>query len=124
VEENMKSTRQIVLFLLFSIAGMRGAAIAGNPRTVVVTNNTSYTMTEFFASPSSSDSDWDTTNNLFTGQTLAPGQQTTITIDSGNDGDHHCHYDLMAVLYGTTQAAYTYSVDTCGGGGSWSITGM
>jgi hypothetical protein len=123
VKENMKSTRHIVLIILFSIAGA-GVALAGNPRTVVVTNNTSYTMTQFYASPSSSAaSTWDTTNNLYAGQTLAPGQQTTITVDSGDDSDSDCHYDLMAILQGTTQAAYTYSVNACGGG-SWSISGM
>ena len=117
----MKSIRKIaVLIVLFSIVGVT-AALADDPKSVVVTNNTSYTMTQFYASSSDSSS-WDTTNNLFAGQSLGPGQQTTITInDSG--GDDECNYDLMAVLYGTTQAAYTYSVNTCGGG-SWSITGM
>lgn len=119
----MKSTRNIAaLIVLFSIAGVT-AAIAGNPKSVVVTNNTTYTMTQFYASSSDS-SGWDTTNNLFAGQTLGPGQQTTITInDSGGGDDDECNYDLMAVLYGTTQAAYTYSVNTCGGG-TWAITGM
>lgn len=118
----MKSTRNIaVLIVLFSIAGVT-AAIAGNPKSVVVTNNTTYTMTQFYASSSDS-SGWDTTNNLFAGQTLGPGQQTTITISGDDDDDDNCNYDLMAVLYGTTQAAYSYSVNTCGGG-TWAITGM
>ena len=117
----MKSIRKIaVLIVLFSIAGVT-AAIADNPKSVVVTNNTSYTMTQFYASSSDSSS-WNTNNNLFAGQSLGPGQQATITINDGG-GDDKCNYDLMAVLYGTTQAAYTYSVNTCGGG-SWSITGM
>jgi|SRR5271156_2130586 len=119
----MKSMRKIAaMILLFGIAAV-GTAMAGNPKSVVVTNNTTYTMVEFYASTSDS-SAWDTTNNLFAGQTLAPGQQTTITIsDSGGDGDDECNYDLMAVLNGATQAAYTYSVNTCGGG-SWSISGL
>jgi hypothetical protein len=122
VKEKMKSTRNIaVLIVLFSIAGVT-AALADNPRSVVVTNNTSYTMTQFYASSSDSSS-WDTTNNLFAGQSLGPGQQTTIIINGSGDGDDECNYDLMAVLYGTTQAAYSYSVNACSGG-NWSITGM
>jgi hypothetical protein len=118
----MKSIRNIAaMIVLFGIAGAT-SALASN--TVVVTNNTSYTMTQFYASPSDASS-WDTTNNLFAGQSLAPGQQATITI-SANNGDggegDGCSYDLMAVLYGATQAAYTYSVNACNGG-SWSITG-
>jgi hypothetical protein len=122
-KEMMKSMRKIAaMILLFGISAV-GTAIAGNPKSVVVTNNTTYTLVDFYASSSDS-SAWDTTNNLLAGQTLAPGQQTTITIsDSGGGGDEECNYDLMAVLNGAAQAAYTYSVNTCGGG-SWSINGM
>jgi hypothetical protein len=116
----MKSILKVAaMIVLFSIAGV-GAAIASGSRTVVVTNNTSYTMTQFYAS-SSDASSWDTTNNLFSGQTLAPGQQATIDVSSAGGDD--CTVDLMAVLYGATQAAYTYSVNACGAG-SWIITGM
>jgi hypothetical protein len=115
----MKSILKVTaMIVLFSIAGI-GAAIAG--KSVVVTNNTTYTMIQFFAS-SSDASSWDTNNNLFAGQTLAPGQQATIDL-GGNNGDDECNYDLMAVLDGATQAAYTYSVDACDGG-SWTISGM
>jgi uncharacterized protein YabE (DUF348 family) len=113
----MKSMRNIAaLFVLFSIAGVTTALAA---KSVTVTNNTSYSMTEFYASASSA-ADFDTTTNLYAGQTLAPGQQATISI---NDGVRNCHYDLMAVLNGNTQYAYTYSIDACRGVGSWSITG-
>jgi hypothetical protein len=125
VKEKMKSIRNIAaMIVLFSIAG---ATTALANKAVVVTNNTSYTMVSFFAS-SSDASTWDTSpsNNLYAGQSLAPGQQATITIGSGGgdggEGDG-CSYDLMAVLNGATQAAYTYSVNACSGG-SWSITGM
>jgi hypothetical protein len=107
--------------LLLCIAGIP-SAIAGT-KTVTITNNTSYTLTQLFASPSSSTADWNTdpSQNLVAAQSIAAGQQGTVTI---NDGLHHCHYDLMAVLYGATQAAYTYTIDTCGGGGTWAISGM
>ena len=108
------------MVVLFSVVGV-SAAMATNLKTVVVTNNTSYTMTQFYASSSDAAS-WDTTNNLFAGHSLAPGQQTTISLGSSG-GDDNCNYDLMAVLYGATQAAYTYSVNACASG-RWSITGM
>jgi hypothetical protein len=73
-------------------------------------------MTAFYASGSDY-SAWDTDNNLLAGQTLAPGQQTTITI---NAQASDCTYDLMAVLQGANQYAYTYSVNPCNGDG-WTI---
>jgi len=113
----MKSMRYIAaMIVLFSIIGVT-AAIAGTQKSVIVTNNTSYTLTEFYASASSA-STWNTSENLFAGQTLAPGQQATINI---NDGTQNCTYDLMAVLYGATQYTYSYSVNTCSGG-SWTIS--
>lgn len=116
----MKSIVKIAaMIVLFSMGG-GSAAIASGARTVVVTNNTSYTMTQFYASSSDSSS-WNTSSNLFAGQSLAPGQQATIDVSSVEGDD--CTYDLMAVLYGATQAAYTYSVNACGAG-SWTITGM
>jgi hypothetical protein len=103
------------MIVLSSFTGVTSAL--ANQKSVTVTNSTAYTMTEFYASASSS-STWNTSNNLFAGQTLAPGQQATITI---NDGLQNCTYDLMAVLYGTTQHAYTYAVNACSGG-SWQIS--
>lgn len=117
----MKSIHKLAaMVVLFSVVGVSAAMADG--KSVVVTNNTSYTMTQFYASTSDAAS-WDTTNNLFAGHSLAPGQQATISL-GGNGGDDSCNYDFMAVLYGATQAAYTYSVNACDGGGSWAITGM
>jgi hypothetical protein len=112
----MKLLRYLPIFLvLFGVTGVTGA-IADNSQSVVVINNTSYTLTEFYASDVDSSS-WDTSNNLLSGQSVGPGQQTTINI-SGDNGD--CSYDLMAVLYGAAQHAYQYQVNTCDGG-SWTI---
>lgn len=124
----MKSIRNIAaMIVLFSITGVT-TSIAGT-KSVVVTNNTSYTMTEFYASSSDS-ATWtiNPINNLLVGlsglvNTLLPGAHTTINIIGSGGGDDGCDYDLMAVLQGATQAAYTYSVNTCDGG-SWSIAGM
>ena len=116
----MKSLRlPAALLILFSLTAVASNTLADN-RNVVVTNNTSYTLTAFYASWSfGTAADWDTSNNLLAGNTVAPGQTTTITI---NDGTGHCHYDLMGILYGATQYAYQYTVNTCDGGGSWTIS--
>ena len=114
----MKSMRNIVAVLvLFSITGATTAR--ADSKGITVTNNTSYTMTEFYASPTSA-SAFDTSTNLYSGKSLAPGQQATINI---SDGSENCQYDLMAVLYGATQYAYSYSVNSCTGNANWSING-
>ena len=83
-------------------------------------------MTEFYAS-SEDATTWTVSplNNLLNvllGLTsVLPGQQVTIDLDLL--GIDECKYDLMAVLSGTTQAAYKYSVDACGGD-SLTINGL
>jgi hypothetical protein len=77
---------------------------------------TSYTLNELYAS-ASDNADWDTTNNLLAGRIVGPGQQTTVSIA---DGSPACSYDLMGVLYGASQYAYQYQVNTCSGA-VWSI---
>ena len=103
------------ILVLFNLTGVT-SAMAYRNKSVVVTNNTAYTMTNFYASPSSS-SDWSSSTDLLAGQTLAPGQQITFNL---NDGTRHCHYDLMAILYGAAQYAYQYEVNACEGG-SWAV---
>lgn len=98
------------LLVLFSTIGVASA------KSVVVTNSTSYTVNEFYASASDS-SNWDTSNNILAGQTVGPGQQLTVNIPDASDT---CQYDLMAVLYGAAQHAYQYRVNACEGD-SWTI---
>ena len=106
--------------LLFMIVTNIPSAFADQAKTVRVSNNTTYTLTEFYASSSDS-STWNTSNNLLAGQTIAPGQGTTITIAGGGDDDT-CNYDLMAVLYGAAEHAYKYQVYTCNGdSASWTV---
>ncbi len=113
----MKPFRLIcATLILFSLTLVPGAFASQG--SVVITNGTNYTMTEIYASPSDASS-WNTSSNLFAGQSLAPGQQVTINIDTS---DGTCTYDLMAVLYGVAQYAYTYQVDVCHGNGQWSIS--
>jgi hypothetical protein len=113
----MKSLRHISILLLVFTAISVPRAIADGVKSVVVTNNTTYVMTEFYASPTAN-SDWDTSNNLLAGQSVGAGQVTTINI---TDGLEHCHYDLMAVLYGEAEHAYQYDVNTCHGG-TWTVS--
>ena len=109
----MKSVRYLsALFALAGVIGAAGAALA-DPKTVVLTNNTSYALNSLYASPSD-DSSWNMANNLLNpGQTISPGQTASVTFD---DDTGHCHYDLMAILYGAAQFAYQYEVDVCEGG--------
>jgi hypothetical protein len=91
-------------------------AIASRTKAVTVSNNTSYTMSKFYASDSDSSS-WNTNTNLLAGKMIAPGQTTVIVI---SDGLATCHYDLMAVMSGSAQHAYQYRVNACRGG-SWTL---
>jgi hypothetical protein len=115
----MKSLRLPAAFLiLFSLIAVAGNTLA-DTRVVLVTNNTPYTLTAFYASWSyGTATDWDTSNNLLAGNTLLPGLTVTVNV---NDGTQHCHYDLMGILFGASQYAYQYGVDTCGAG-VWNIT--
>jgi hypothetical protein len=113
----MKSIKFLPVLLALSTVTAVSNAVADRTKTVTVINNTSLNLMEFYASPSAN-SGWDTTNNLLAGQTLGPGQSATITI---TDGVSHCHYDLMAVSYGSAQFAYQYSVNTCEGA-TWSVS--
>jgi hypothetical protein len=119
----MKSMCEIAaLIVLLSITGVTSAFADSS---VTVTNNTTYTLTQLYMSPSSS-STWTTTTNLLAGGlTIVPGAQLTIPLAgiSGGDDDA-CKYDLMGVLYGATQHAYGYSINMCDGGGNWTISGM
>jgi hypothetical protein len=107
----MKSLRYLLPILaLFIVTNVPGA-IADSRKSVTVTNDTSYVMYEFFASDSDNAA-WDESNNLLAGQSIAAGQTSTITV---NDGLDTCTYDLMAVLYGSSEYAYQYQVNLCNG---------
>lgn len=106
---------------LFILLGLARVASAGTLSAVVV-NSTPYTIYQIYASSSDS-SGWDMTNNLISGQSIPAGGQVTVNIGStnSNSGDA-CDYDLMGVLYGTSQYAYEYTFNACNNG-TWTITG-
>jgi len=115
----MKSLKYLPIMLALLATVGAPSAVADQTKQVQVTNNTSYNLYEFYASPTAN-SEWDTSNNLLAGQPLAPGQSTNVTIADGTD---HCHYDLMGVLYGSAEYAYTYDVETCDGDSAqWNIS--
>ena len=107
------------MVMLVTLAAVT-AAMASQRKNVTVTNNTSYTMTELYASSSYHSSDWSQSSNLLIGQSIGPGQSLTVPI---SDGTNYCHYDFMGVLYGAAQYSYQYVIDTCDGGSTqWTIT--
>ncbi|HLI79647.1 MAG TPA: hypothetical protein VKV03_06670 [Candidatus Binataceae bacterium] len=113
-------------FLKFVPPAVIAIAIAAAPcamadgKNITVTNKTTYTMTELYASSSYHATDWSGTSNLLSGQSIAPGQSTTVPI---SDGTSYCHYDFMGVLYGAAQSSYQYMVNTCDGDSAqWTVT--
>ena len=111
-----------LLTVSVAICGLIGAstAIADPANSVIVINNTSYTLVEFYASSSDSPG-WDLNLNMLAGHTLPPGGHMTVplTFQGGDEGN--CMYDFMGVLDGASQAAYQYEVNGCTGD-TWTIT--
>jgi len=114
----MKSLKCLsILLVLFTMSVPTAFASSG---TITVSNGTAYTLTELYASPTSN-ATWDLTSNLLAGLTIAPGVSSTITIPGSSDDN--CSFDLMAVLYGVAEHAYTYQVTTChGASGNWTVS--
>ena len=108
----------IMLLIATSTAPM---AHADSGKSVTINNNSTYTMTQLFASSTYHSSDWNASTNLLTnGQSIGPGQSATVPI---SDGTSYCHYDFEAVMYGTSQYSYQYAINTCdGNSGQWTIT--
>jgi hypothetical protein len=116
----MKSVRFLAPVVMLVAIAYLPVAMANQGKNITVINNTTYTMTELYASSTYHSSDWSSSANLLTGQSIAPGQSATLTISDGTD---YCHYDFMGVLYGAAQAAYQYTVDTCqGNSAQWTVS--
>jgi hypothetical protein len=116
----MKSVRFLPPVIIVMAIAYLPAAMADNSKNITVTNNTTYTMTELYASSTYHGTDWSSSANLLSGQSIGPGQSATIAISDGTD---YCHYDFMGVLYGAAQAAYQYTINTCDSGSAhWSVS--
>lgn len=92
--------------------GAAPCARADQTKNITVINNTTYTMTELYASSSYHATDWTGSSNLLSGQSIAPGQSLKVPIA---DGTSYCHYDFMGVLFGAAQSSYQYMINTCDG---------
>jgi hypothetical protein len=115
----MKSVRFLPPVVILVAIAYLPVAMADQGKSITVTNNTTYTMTELYASSTNHSSDWSSSSNLLT-QGIGPGQSATVTISDGTD---YCHYDFMGILYGAAQAAYQYSIDTChGSSAQWQVS--
>jgi len=115
----MKSVRFLPPVIILIALAYVPIAVADQGKNITVTNNTTYTLTELYASSTYHSSDWSSSSNLLT-SSIAPGQSSTIPISDGTD---YCHYDFMGVLYGAAQYAYQYAINTCDPNNSnWSIT--
>ncbi len=62
----MKLRRYILALIILLTPCITGEVLASGAKTVVVTNNTSYTINELYASPSDAGS-WDSSPNLLSG---------------------------------------------------------
>src|SRR5579862_577458 len=105
-ERPMKALKFVPPIMILILASFAPIATADQSKNITITNNTSYTMTQLYASSSYHSSDWSGASNLLTGQSIGPGQSSTITI---SDGTNYCHYDFEAVMYGTSQYSYQYT---------------
>ena len=75
-------------------------------RRVVVVNNTSTAIQEFYASNTGQD-DWQ--EDILGDNMLQPGGEVTVNID---DGSGYCKYDFRAVFEDSTEATKT-GVNVC-----------
>jgi hypothetical protein len=115
----MKTLKFLPPVMMVVTLAAASIALASQTRRITVTNNTTYTMTELYASSTYHGTDWTSSSNLLSGQSIAPGQSATVSIA---DGTNYCHYDFMGVLYGAAQRAYQYQIDTCdGNSANWSL---
>jgi hypothetical protein len=116
----MKSVRFLPPVIFLVAIAYIPIAIASQGKSITVINNTTYTMTQLYASSTYHSSDWTSSTNLLGAQSIGPGQSATIPI---SDGTSYCHYDFMGVLYGAAQSAYQYTVDTCDSGNAqWTVS--
>jgi len=116
----MKSFKFLPPAAIFAALAIAPVARANSTKSITVTNNTTYTMTELYASSTYHSNDWTSSPNLLTGQSIGPGQTANVTVA---DGTSYCHYDFMGILFGAAQASYTYTLNTCdSGSNTWTVS--
>lgn len=86
-------------------AFVSGTAYAGD-LTFDLVNNSSYTVTNFFTSPATTDN-WE--EDVLGQDTLGPGETVTITVADGSD---QCNYDMKFVAKGASDLIIN-AIDLC-----------
>lgn len=86
-------------------AFVSGSAFAGD-LTFDLVNNSTYTVTNFFTSPTTTDK-WE--EDVLGKDTLGPGESVTITVADGSD---QCKYDMKFVAKGASDLVVN-GIDLC-----------
>jgi hypothetical protein len=86
----MKTTKMMPLFAAFAL--LVATPVLADDLVFTVTNNSSDTLVELYASPSAEDN-WG--GDIMGGQQLAAGEGGEVTIGDGSD---QCDYDLRMVF--------------------------
>jgi hypothetical protein len=92
--------------VLPAIALSAQSAVAGEDVGFTLTNGTTYTLAEFYASPTQI-GNWE--NDILGTDSLPPGGQVYINI---NDGRDVCNYDVLGVFSDGTSST-NYGIDFC-----------
>jgi ethanolamine utilization microcompartment shell protein EutL len=98
-------TKMMPLFA--ALAALMATPVLADDLVFTVTNNTSDTLVELYASPSNEDN-WGA--DIMAGQQLAAGEAGEVTIVDGSD---QCAYDLRMIF--ASGEALEGSDDICGG---------
>ena len=88
----MTSTTATIAALSFLLAALPATASLALDRHVLVTNDTSYTIREFYASNGGAES-WE--EDILGDAVLQPGDSVNVNID---DASGYCKYDFRAVF--------------------------
>lgn len=104
-EDNLREHLNAAVLAAFVLAATAADALAYD-RHVVIVNDTSYTIVEFYASSVGAKT-WE--EDIFGSDVLYPGQQVRIDID---DGTGYCQYDFRAV-YEDGDESVRHGVNVC-----------
>ncbi len=99
-------TKFSTLTLLAAVAAVLPAPAMAEDLVFKLANNSSYTITNFYTSPATTDN-WE--EDVFGQDTLAPGSSVNVTIGDGSD---QCTYDMKFVPEGAAEFVVN-GIDLC-----------
>lgn len=114
LQENKVKITTSVFAVALALASFAASPAFAENRVVTIINDTSRSMTRFYASNVGTD-DWE--ENIFRGDRLRPGRSADVNID---DGKGWCKFDLKAVFSDGTEVVRR-RVNVCSVE-SWTIT--